>query len=643
MKKVFTLALVMAMAITSFAQVKGLSRKTNKLEPAQAYVTRGFENLESNYVASQKSIMTDPEETELGYTTYDWQTNAAARNFVAVWPDGYAVMCYTQSTATTSNPADRGTGLAIWDPAVGEWEYTTQRVENLKTGFGSIARYKENGLVIAAHTSTDMKLFFCEDFRTGSRDFTSTVVDIADEYVTAWPVVQCSGENLDIVHVLATVDEDYATIIPPVSNALLYYRYENGTFTAAHELIEPLDETHMGAAGSNIAYFLLYDPERPNRVGFVVNDGWSDGRAVISEDNGATWTDTRTFYQHPGYLVTQDSMFCYPRWTTAAFDGDDNLHIAYEWNATKGEPGSGNYYPNLGGVAYWSEILPKSESCLGGIGEVGQPFIIDSGYIYQDLYASEWYWSNALHDPLPEYIGELEPVDAEGNVVSRDNPEGLWYGTRDHGKYNCGVAVSPTMHYDVATDRIFVFWSQICGDEETYGYDEETSEHYLKLFGNASLDGGQTWLGTKAILTSFEASYFEEVYDQVIPYIYSDSEGEYLWLLSQIDGTTNTFIQDGDKDSDPTDNHYSAIKVYVSHFLGEEENVLEAAHMMNVYPNPAQGAFRVALNNTSDVNIYNTVGQLVKTYNNVSEVNVELEAGVYFVNANNQTVKVIVK
>ena len=64
---------------------------------------------------------------------------------------------------------------------------------------------------------------------------------------------------------------------------------------------------------------------------------------------------------------------------------------------------------------------------------------------------------------------------------------------------------------------------------------------------------------------------------------------------------------------------------------------------MNVYPNPANGAFNVTLSNESDVNIYNTVGQLVKTYSNVKEINVNLEAGVYFVNANNQTMKVVVK
>ena len=43
------------------------------------------------------------------------------------------------------------------------------------------------------------------------------------------------------------------------------------------------------------------------------------------------------------------------------------------------------------------------------------------------------------------------------------------------------------------------------------------------------------------------------------------------------------------------------------------------ATMVNVYPNPAQGSFNVKLDKESDVNIYNAVGQLVKTYNNVME------------------------
>ncbi|MBR4138201.1 MAG: hypothetical protein IKU05_07300, partial [Bacteroidales bacterium] len=334
MKKIFTLVLVMAMAITSFAQVKSISRKSVKAEPAQMQVFKGFESLELSNVAAPKSIMTNPTLTDLSFTAYDWQSNMGARNFTAVWPDGFAVMCFTQATQNTYG--DRGTGLAIWDPAVGEWEYTSARVEGVKTGFGSIARYKENGLVVAAHTSNDCRIFLVEDFRQGNRDFGEGIAIPTDgedgrTQDPCWPIVQCSGENLDIVHIIAT---EY-TLEAPMPSALLYTRYEGGEFTVHNHIIPNLDASNMSDGGSNIAYFMPYDSAKPNRVSFILNNAWSDGKLVISEDNGANWSE-RVFFQHPGINETYEDGFYYPRWTSAVFDDNDKLHIVYEWNGTSG-------------------------------------------------------------------------------------------------------------------------------------------------------------------------------------------------------------------------------------------------------------------------------------------------------------------
>lgn len=634
MKKILTLALVMAMAMTSFAQVKSSKViKNMKAEQVQTYT--GLESIEANYVASTRNMMTAPEEFELSQSFYDWQSNMGARNFTAVWPDGFAVMCYTQ--ANTQDFSDRGTGLAIWDPAVGEWDYTEASVEStlaapIKTGFGSIARYKENGLVIVSHSSNDCHLFLCEDFRNGSRDF--TMVTLPNALGPTWPVVQCSGENLDIVHVLATEYEGTS----PYKEPIYYYRYENDEWTASGVMLEALDENHMSAGGSNICYFMLNDPQKPNRVSFIINNDWSDSKAVISEDNGETWTE-RVFWQHPGINNTYEDWFFYPRWTSAEFDANDKLHIVYEYNGNNGEPGNGSYYPAMGGVGYWSEILPKNEMCLGGIGEVGQPFIMDTTYLIQDIYKSEWYWSDAKHDPLPEYIGELEVVDADGNVLPRD-AEGYWPDNSvwgEHGKYNNGKAGFATMHMN--GDRIVAFWSMIAGDSQSMYWDG--TNHKFRLFGNVSLDGGQTWAGTKQIITDIMAMFGEMVYCQVIPYIYTDAEGDYVWLCYQYDEEAGTYVQGDETVYD--NNFYHAVKIYIPWF-GVEEGEMTVATTMNVYPNPAQGSFKVQLNNAEDVNIYNTVGQLVKTYNNVTEVSVNnLEAGLYFVNAGKQTIKVVVK
>ena len=646
MKKVFTLVLVMAMAITSFAQVKSVSRKSVKAEPAQTMKAKGFEELNITNFAPTRGTMFSSDVEELSYTYYDWQSNMAARNFVAVWPDGYAVMCYTLSTAAggTSAFTDRGTGLAIYDPEVGEWEFTETKVEGVKTGFGAIARYKENGLVLAAHTASDCRIFIVEDFRDGNRDFGQGIALPTDgedgrTQDICWPAIQCSGENLDIIHILATE----FSLEDPMPSALLYTRYEGGEFTVHNHVIPNVDRDHMSDGGSNIANFMLYDPEKPNRVSFILNNAWSDCKLVISEDNGENWGE-RVFWQHPGIDKTYEDWFFYPRWTGAAFDGDDNLHVVYEYNGTTGEPGSGSYYPAIGGIGYWSEVLPKNAMCLGGIGEVGQPFIMDTTYIMQDLYQSEWYWSDALHEPLPEYIGELEIVDIDCQVIPRDSEEGYWIDNStwgDHGSYNGGKAAFATMHYDKATNMVLAFWSMEAGDEETVGWSSDAAQHYLRLFGNLSLDGGNTWHGTKALITDFEFSYEEMVYDQMIPYVYSDTEGDFVWVLCQMDAEPGTCVQADE--SEWANNRYVAVKVYIDNLNDVEENPMTVAQMINVYPNPAQGSFNITLNNESDVNIYNTVGQLVKTYNNVRELKVNLEPGVYFVNAGNETVKVVVK
>ena len=644
MKKVFTLVLLMALAVTGFAQVKSMSKKSVKPQPAQMIKISGREDVARDFIpASNRNMMESPEETELSFTSYDWQSNMGARNFTAVWPDGFAVMAYTQSTDQTYT--DRGTGLAIWDPAVGEWEYTDTRVEGVKTGFGSIARYGQNGLVIAAHTSNDCRIFICEDFRQGNRDFGEGIVlpTAGDEGRTqdpCWPAVQCSGENLDIVHIICT---EY-TLTTPYGSALLYTRYENGAFTVTNHILPNLDASNVSDGGSNITYFMPYDPALPNRVSFILNNAWSDCKLVISEDNGETWSD-RVFWQHPGINLSYEDWFFYPRWTGAAFDGNDKLHVVYEYNGTTGEPGSGSYYPAVGGVGYWSEVLPKNEMCVGGIGNVGEPFILDTVYLMHDLYYSEWYWSDADHEPLPEYIGELEIVDENGDVLPRDASEGYWPDNSlwgNHGSYNCGKAGFASMFYDKNTDHIYAFWSQIAGDSETMYYSTEgEGAHYFRIFCNVSPDGGTTWEGEKHLITDFMNSFDEMVYGQVIPYLYSDENGAYLWYCYQNDQEIGTFVQADENVWD--NNFYRAVKVYVD-TLGDavEENKVEATTTLNVYPNPAQGSFTMQLSNESDVNIYNAVGQLVKNYKSVKELNVNLEAGIYFVQAGNQTQKVVV-
>lgn len=475
------MALILGLAVSGMAQNRvqnRVERQTPKAE--KAIKLTGLETYNNqNTIPAQTRSMLVPEEIELGYTTYDWQTNAGMRNQTVAWEDGFAAACWT--TASNASFTDRGTGIASFDPATGEWTPSEGRVESEKTGFGTIARYGANGLVVAAHTATACAIYINEDFRNGG--VWEEPIYLDNTYGPSWPVVQTSGANHDIIHVLATASGfDVAGVFEP----LIYFQFKDGDWTKQNVVLDPINADHALIFSSNEAHFLPIDYSRPNRVAAVINSNWCDGKVIYSDDNGETW-DEVVYYNHPGFdqEFPEDQLaFLFPRWVDAYFDANNKLHIAYEFNGTNGsaqadiESGTSGYYPTVGGVAYWDETLPLGEDylCVGFTGEAGKPFVMDSMYLYQDIYAS-WYWSDATHEePVAEYCGFLPPMTNNGGEVAVDFENGdiSYYNDykENHGKYNQGIMGMPTILQNPATGAIYIVYISMTPAlaEETYPY-----------------------------------------------------------------------------------------------------------------------------------------------------------------------------
>ena len=110
-----------------------------------------------NLPAKNGSNILDITDTQIGQTYYDWQTNHGPINRTVAWEDGTLNACWMISVNTAFG--DIGTAVAYFDGT--SWTTGDARIENAKTGFGSIARYGANGLVVAAHTgnaSNSLKL-----------------------------------------------------------------------------------------------------------------------------------------------------------------------------------------------------------------------------------------------------------------------------------------------------------------------------------------------------------------------------------------------------------------------------------------------------------------------------------------------------
>lgn len=157
MKKLFTLALILLVATMGHSQVRKVSKNDAKNKVATRQVTKGMESLKNK----QSELNKTRTDGELDYTVYDWQTNWSNINRTIVWPDGKVNFAY--NIAFSESLSDCGTGIGTYDSNFDEWIPSDGRIETEKTCFGSIARYQENSIVVAAQTEYMCGLYIVED------------------------------------------------------------------------------------------------------------------------------------------------------------------------------------------------------------------------------------------------------------------------------------------------------------------------------------------------------------------------------------------------------------------------------------------------------------------------------------------------
>ena len=611
MKKLFTLALVLLVATAGYSQVRQVSKNDAKSKVATMQMTKGMESFE-NVQNEPNMVRWDYGQGELDYTYYDWQSNQGPRTWTIIWPDGKINFGYT--CAYQESFADRGTGIGTYDSNTDEWIPLGGRIENEKTGFGSIARYKDNGIVIGAHT-------------TNNGSYTH-------------PSVMTSGANRDIIHLFCGNFDD--STIPP-----LYWRSSDGMTWDKSEVILPYIEESGSDWGTNEYYWM--ETTDDNCLALVINSAWSDGMVLYSYDDGETW-NKKEFYHHPGVHTTMDNWFMYPRWTSAQWGVDGELCLAYEFNGSTGEPGSGSYYPGIGGVAFWSENMPYHGEALPQFGcdpnnpkpmQPGQPFIMDSAYMFEDIYASWWLWSDASHPMWDEYMGYLPALTDEG-AVEPDPYNVMEFNIEDrslHGAYNSGCVAMPVLAKVPGSDADMVaVWSAM--DENNI--DGTSGNYYYKLFASYTPDGGRTWAPQIHLTNDFMWSLNEFVYVQAAVI------GTTLVIAVQTDSETGTFVQSDE--SDGANNLYQGFTYELNDlFPGIGVGVPEVNHNthMSVYPNPAVDQLNVTLSQNADIVIYNIMGQNVMNvegHAGANSINISnLNAGVYFISAGSDTQKFIVK
>ena len=539
MKKLFTIALILLVATMGHSQVRKVSKNDAKNKVATRQVTKDMESLKNK----QSGLNKTRTDGELDYTIYDWQTNWSNINRTIVWPDGKVNFAY--NIAFSESLSDCGTGIGTYDSNFDEWIPSDGRIETEKTSFGSIARYQENSIVVAAQTEYMCKLYIVEDKDDITPNSVPPVSSLDPSYDPRCPNVMTSGANRDIIHVVATANRDFG--VPGaegVNMPIIYFRSMDGGETWDKEnIVLPYMGPEYGVAwGAHVCYWM--ETTDDNCLALVVNNPWSDSMVIYSYDDGETW-ERKVFYHHPGINTTFDTWFMYPRWTSCVWGANDELCLAYEFNCTTGEPGSRNYDPSIGGVAFWSESLPYH-------GETppptpGQPFVMNTDYILElnnswyNSFSNYYNWYNPLQEIWTEFFGYI------------DEGETLFLGL--HGDYNCGPVAMPVLCKVPNTDDdLIAVW--IALDPNNMDYNGNL---YFKLFGSYSPNGGLQWFPKIHLSDDFMWTLNEFVYPQAAVI------GSTLVVAVQTDSETGTFIQDDDPDGG--NNFYQGFTFDISGFI----------------------------------------------------------------------------
>lgn len=653
MKKLFTLLMILAVATVGYSQVKKASKNVYRPKAEQTKQVSRMDDAQVMQNVQTEPTMVRVEGNEVELTWYDWQTNDGARTWTHVWDNGKVDFAFT--TASDNTFADRGTGIVTYDSNTGEWSSLGGAAENEKTGFGSIAQYGQNGLVIAAHTATDCRIYVTDD-REGITAHSLAVTSILDNtYEPTWPNVMTSGANRDIIHVIATAYSTSNLILDGVTDPLIYFRSTDGgqTWDKQNVILPYMDAEYSVDWTSNCAHWM--ETTEDNRLTLVVNNAWSDGFVLYSDDNGETW-ERKVFYSHPNiHGVDTSEWFFYPRYVSALWAGDQ-LKLAYEWNGSTGDAGSGSYYPGIGGVAFWGDNLVYPEygagiSAIEGNLVPGEHFVMDTAYLYQDLYGSMWWWSDANHEMMPEYMGYLTTLTDEGNF------EPYWEATEmnfvvgegtnlgEHGKYNQGICAWPVLCKVPGSDDLVAVWSAL--DENCK---DGSNMWYYHIFANYSTDGGLTWgnetMDYMVALCGGDDYWMYENSEMVYPQ--AAIIGDQLIVVAQVDEGTGSFVQNEDTRGD--DNYYVGYTFNLNELWPNVGvSVPEVSHntKMVVSPNPASTVLNVNLNQSSEIVIYTITGQVVSTQKGhvgANTINISsLSSGVYFINAGSDTQKFVVK
>ena len=675
MKKVVLLSLSLALGFSAFAQQRVAK---DELRSAQAKAKKELAGKEFSMSSAaqfapltQKSVVVnrynDIEVASTMETYYDLQSNQYVANRMYQTPDGSVAITATMSHEPNQTASDRGTGYNFYNGS--EWlDLPENRVETFKTGWPSIARWKNTGEILLAHGNGHMQCFTRDVAGQGEWDYRGALPDYPEGYpyseYPTWPRVVTCGDNLDIIvavavlqHSISSDETDLQTVMWRSTDAenwevsygpLHETGWDHNEFSA--------DDYCMAANGNKVA--LLYS-------GCLTNSTW----LFQSNDCGLTWETTKVWenpyegrsfeYENGEPWGMEDTLFM-PMNGAITIDNNGVTHVALNtfemihsldnesgyysywagrpvdgilyWNSTQEAPIADTYHPEYAGDEHLAGPNPHHAARLWW------PIPGEPGYVHMVPDSTKWIGF------IPMYEG-----------VTWSNDDYYMSGTEYISKFY-GASGHPALSCDPQGNLACAFSSPNCSRPNP----SQDNKYFRSIYVSyRNVDEGY-WHQVEDDLTDdFMYSLSEFVFTMGVNNTINDGE---FWFGCQMDDQIGFYWGSNATQSEATLNEIVAFKVIPDPaFVSVPENH-EAVNPMTttrVYPNPATDVLNIEVNASQasemTISVYNIMGQNVMNksvnlnmgMNTPSISTSELNSGIYFVtvkaNGFESTMKFIVK
>ncbi|MES2516338.1 MAG: T9SS type A sorting domain-containing protein [Bacteroidota bacterium] len=606
------------------AHLSNVAIKKSAVDPDVMYTGLPFQIQSKVATAANAARTSMYNETVVGKTIYDLQSNSSVGDRIVVNADGTIATCWTiEPTDASGSYANRGTGYNYYNGST--WAFPigtgpTARIENARVGWGNIVNTRSGAELVLSHNGGVSKAHIASRPVKGQGAWANSTTSFPS--VTGgnwWPrMVSSSATGGDTVYAL-TITYPVAnggTVYNGVDGAILFSRSVDAGATWDIQNIQPTGFTsanYLGFGGD--AYAIT---AKGSTVAIVAGDSDTDIGLSKSTDGGVTWTYTR-IYKFPITLWDSGT-------TISDADGDnvadtlksndgsfaialDNNGIAYvSYGAYKvlgDDPAAGtSYFPYLDGLYLWNETMPVD---LGGNIVAG---VVD-----------------ANNDGVITFPPATSPVLAMG-------------------RWGCSLTSFPSMAFD-ASNALYLSYSSVVDSLLSATGDKLVRHQYVMK--SCDLTPG--------------AEVFTTPMDITMPNSNPALEGVFGTMAKNIDGNVHIIYQrdffpgngipgtaaspnpDTENLDQGGDNEIVYTKIPVSDFVcvtGVKEATLSSVSNMNFYPNPASTNaildIQLTENTKLEVSILNTVGQSVYSTSvagtvgaNKVELNLNnLSSGMYF-------------